>query len=206
MNLAKPSRVASRLPGMLIAWAAIAMSAKFACGTALAAQPIDGGNPDCDDLQVELNLLVGDVHLYDASNEGWVWVQANRPDKPKYRDVSGFVVESRVATIDYPTTHDTHDQNTVIIVDAGQEDVLSNGDPINPSLGVRTFEIEWETGIDPGEKSGDGADPFYPRGVWANAGDRFWAEGNWIFDCGHSTAGKYPAEIHPPRATAAKAS
>ena len=194
----------SRLRGTLFAWAAIAVSAKFACGPAIAAQPVDGANPACDDLQVELNLLLGDVHLYDASNEGWVWINANRPNQPKYKDVSGFVIESHVATIDYPTTHDTHDQNTVIIVDAGQEDRLSTGDPINPNLGVQTFEIEWETGIDPGEKSGDGADPFYPREVWANAGDRFWAEGNWIFDCGHTNnGGKYPAEIHPPRAAAA---
>ena len=125
------------------------------------------------------------------------------PAKPKFREVSGLVVLSRVATIDYPTTHDTHDQNTVIIVDEGQEDILSNGNGVDEDFGVVTFEIEWETGITPGEKSGDGADPFYPREVWANAGDRFWAEGHWIFDCGHSTDGKYPAEIHPPRAAAA---
>ena len=104
--------------------------------------------------------------------------------------------------IDYPTTHDTHDQNTILIVDEGQEDILSNGNEVNSQVGVQTFEIESETGILPGEKSGNGASPFYPREVWANAGDRFWAEGHWIFDCGHSTGGKYPTEIHPPRATA----
>lgn len=194
---------ATRVCGILFAWAALVTSAQIAGNTAYAADPIDGSNPACDDLQVALNLLVGDVTLYDASNEGWVWVQANRPAQPKFREVSGLVVESRVATVDYPTTHDTHDQNTILIVDEGQEDILSNGNEVNPLVGVQTFEIEWETGIHPGEKSGDGADPFYPREVWANAGDRFWAEGHWIFDCGHSTAGQYPTEIHPPRATAA---
>jgi hypothetical protein len=107
-----------------------------------------------------------------------------------------------VATVDYPTTHDTHDQNTIIIVDEGQEDILSNGNGIDADVGVVTFEIEWETGIAPSEISGDGADPFYPRAMWASIGDRFWAEGHWIFDCGHSTAGKDPTEIHPPRAAA----
>ena len=197
------SGIASRLGGILSVCAALATSALVAGNAAYAAEPIDGSNPACDDLQVALNLLVGDVNLYDASNEGWVWVQANRPNQPMFREVSGLVVESRVATVDYPTTHDTHDQNTILIVDEGLENILSHGNEVNPLVGVPTFEIEWETGIHPGEKSGDGADPFYPREVWANAGDRFWAEGHWIFDCGHSTGGQYPAEIHPPRATAA---
>jgi hypothetical protein len=206
MNLTNVPSIASRLAGILFGCAAIAISALFAGGPARAAQPIDGSNPACDDLRVNVDLWLGqpEVPFFgDASNEGWVWVQANRPAQPKFREVSGLVVLSRVATIDYPTTHDTHDQNTVIIVDAGQEDILSEGNEVNPSVGVPTFEIEWETGIFPGEKSGDGADPFYPREMWANAGDRFWAEGHWIFDCGHSTDGQYPAEIHPPRAAAA---
>jgi len=175
-------------------------------GAAHAAEPIDGSNPACDDLRVHVNLLVGQPEVFDASDEGWVWVQANRPGLPKFREVSGLVIRSRVATVDYPTTHDTHDQNTVLIIDPGQEDILSNGIRIDPDLGIREFEIEWETGIRPSEKSGDGADPYYPRTMWAVAGDRFWAEGHWIFDCGHTNPddpGKYPTEIHPPRAAAA---
>ena len=154
-------------------------------GAAHAAEPIDGSNPACDDLRVHVNLLVGQPEVFDASDEGWVWVQANRPGLPKFREVSGLVIRSRVATVDNPTTHDTHDQNTVLIIDPGQEDILSNGIRIDPDLGIREFEIEWETGIRPSEKSGDGADPYYPRTMWAVAGDRFWAEGHWIFDCGH---------------------
>jgi len=205
MNLSDIPGIASRLGGILFACAAIAISALFASKVSYAAQPIDGGNPACDDLRINVNLWLGEPQVPffgDASNEGWVWVQANMPAKPKFREVSGLVVLSRVATVDYPTTHDTHDQNTVLIVDPGQEDILSNGNEVNPDFGVATFEIEWETGIHPGEKSGDGADPFYPRETWASIGDRFWAEGHWIFDCGHSTDGKYPTEIHPPRATA----
>ena len=183
--------------------ALLAIGFLLGSGAAHAADPIDGSNPACDDLRVYVNLLVGQPEVFDASDEGWVWVQANRPELPKFREVSGLVTRSRVATVDYPTTHDTHDQNTILIVDPTQEDILSNGIGIDPDLGLRTFEIEWETGIHPSEKSGDGADPYYPRRMWAVAGDRFWAEGHWIFDCGHSTGGKYPTEIHPPRAVAA---
>ena len=203
MSLNHAAGLASRLRGVLFGCSALALSALVAGNSAYAADPIDGSNPACDDLRIQVDLLLGSPEVKNASDEGWVWVQANRPAQPKFREVSGLVVESRVATVDYPTTHDTHDQNTILIVDDGQEDILSHGNEVNPQVGVPTLEIEWETGIKPGEKSGDGADPFYPREAWANAGDRFWAEGHWIFDCGHSTGGQYPTEIHPPRATAA---
>ncbi len=183
--------------------ALLAIGFLLGSGAAHAADPIDGSNPACDDLRVCVNLLVGQPEVFDASDEGWVWVQANRPGLPKFREVSGLVAKSQVATVDYPTTHDTHDHNTILIVDPGQENILSNGNGVDYDLGTRTFEIEWETGIHPSEKSGDGADPYYPRTMWAVAGDRFWAEGHWIFDCGHSTGGQYPTEIHPPRAAAA---
>jgi len=202
MNLNNVHGLATRLAGILSACAAIATSALLAGHAAYAAEPIDGSNPACDDLRVNVNLLIGQPEVKNASDEGWVWVQASKPQQPKFREVSGLVVLSRVATVDYPTTHDTHDQNTVLIVDPGQEDILSNGNEIDTDFGVATFEIEWETGITPDELFGDGADPFYPREMWASIGDRFWAEGHWIFDCGHSTDGKYPTEIHPPRATA----
>jgi len=171
-------------------------------GAAYAADPIDGANPACDDLRVYVNLVLGQPELYDATDEGWVWVQANRPWLPRFREVSGRVVGSSVATVDYPTTHDTHDHGTALVVDPGQEDILSDGNEIDPDLGKRIFDIEWETGIRPSEKSGDGADPFFPRRMWPVSGDRFWAEGHWIFDCGHSNGGKYHTEIHPPRAVA----
>jgi hypothetical protein len=174
-------------------------------GAARAAEPIDGSNPACDDLRVHINLLVGEPEVYDATNEGWVWVQASFPGLPKFREVSGLVARTLVATVDYPTTHDTHDHNTHLILDPGQEDILSDGIGGDPDLGTQQFEIEWETGIHPSEKSGDGADPFYRRQAWAVPGDRFWAEGHWIFDCGHTNPenGHYPTEIHPPRAAAA---
>jgi hypothetical protein len=182
--------------------ALLAIGFLLGSGAAHAADPIDGSNPACDDLRVYVNLVLGQPELYDASDEGWVWVQANRPGLPKFREVSGLVVGSSVATVDYPTTHDTHDIGTALVVDPGQEDILSDGNGIDPVLGKRLFDIEWETGIHPSETSGDGANPNFPRRMWAVPGDRFWAEGHWIFDCGHSNGGKYHTEIHPPRAAA----
>ena len=68
------------------------------------------------------------------------------------------------------------------MVDPGQDDLLS----VQPSdyLGV-----EWETGIRPWEKSGDGAAPSVPKWMWPADGDRVWAEGHWVFDCGHPVNG-----------------
>jgi hypothetical protein len=42
--------------------------------------------------------------------------------------------------------------------------------------------------------------------VWPSEGDRVWAEGHWVFDCGHANEDqsepRYNSEIHPPRAVA----
>jgi hypothetical protein len=66
-----------------------------------------------------------------------------------------------------------------------------------------SLPIEWESGIRPNEKSGDGARPIFPKWAWPSEGDRVWVEGNWIFDCGHpNDDGLYHTEIHPARALA----
>lgn len=173
--------------------------------TGRAAELVDGSNPRCDDFIVEIDTVFGNPTIYDASNEGWVWVQNSHPAQPKFREVSGLVVKSHVATIDYPTTHDTHDHNAKILVDPGQEDILSNGNKIEYPKSApehRLLEVEWETGIRPGENAGDGSAPMLRKQAWPSVGDRYWAEGHWIFDCGHSNYGKHPSEIHPARATA----
>jgi hypothetical protein len=67
--------------------------------------------------------------------------------------------------------------------------------------------VEWETGILPSEKSGDGADPYFPKWAWPVIGDRLWVDGHWVFDCGHGSdiggVERFRTEIHPPRALAA---
>ena len=72
-------------------------------------------------------------------------------------------------------------------------------DPNDDSL-----PIEWEAGIRPWEKTGDGANPIFPKWAWPSNGDRVWVDGNWIYDCGHpdEDSNLYRAEIHPARALA----
>lgn len=127
---------------------------------------------------------------------GWIWVNPNQ----KFKSVTGVVTESFVTHTDFPTAHDSHDQNTHILVDPGFENLLSiANDP-------GELEIEWETGIRPSELKGDGSKPIFPKWVWPSPGDRVWIDGNWIYDVGHPTtingSQRYRSEIHPPRAFA----
>ena len=69
------------------------------------------------------------------------------------------------------------------------------------------IELEWEHGTFPNEDGRDEPERFFPRWAWPAAGDRVWAEGHWVFDCGHATmidgARHFRSEIHPARAIAA---
>ena len=176
--------------------------------------PISGISGACSDFK--LALLPFGLASFDIADEGWVWVNPAR----KFRSVSGRVTKSHVAYNDTPANHDSHDHNTKIVVDQGQEDVLSianDDDPSDPRA-VDTLEMEWEIGAKPGEKKGDGARPTFPKWAWPSVGDRVWVDGSWVFDCGHPTEEvvgftpppfpvpivikHYRSEIHPARAIA----
>ncbi len=172
--------------------------------------PMPGTTGACDDFKLE--LLPFGLITFDIADEGWVWVNPGR----KFRSVSGRVDKSHVAYNDTPANHDSHDHNTKIVVDPGQEDILSivnDDDPADPRP-VDTIEVEWEIGARPGEKKGDGAHPTFPKWAWPSVGDRVWVDGSWIFDCGHPTdelvsatpfptfIHHYRSEIHPARAIA----
>jgi hypothetical protein len=171
----------------------------------------------------------------DIADEGWVWVDPqaiasrldqNPPDPSKkhhrYRSVSGFVTGSRVAYNDTPANHDSHDQNIDLVLDPGQAGLLSsvgaNSHGLEfgePNYAPDAIELEWEIGIDtddePDVRTGDGVNGIFRRWFWPSKGDRVWANGHWIFDCGHATTvavesgseQRYRTEIHPPRAVAA---
>jgi hypothetical protein len=147
-----------------------------------------------------LRLAIGD-NDWEIAEEGWVWANGEGTTD-KFREASGVVTKSKVAHNDLPENHYSHDWNVDIRVDPGQEGLLSTANE-----GGR-IEAEWETGVLPDEVSGDGANPFLPRWVLPNLGDRVWTEGHWVFDCGHgvefggSSATHYRTEIHPPRAIA----
>lgn len=202
-------------------------------------QPIDGSCAPCTDFRVVLaNIPLLDQIGFDITDEGWVRANRCSRDHRQFRSVSGQVKESFVTHKDTPANHDTHDQGTDVEVDVGLEDVLStaNGpnkedlfDDINVEgepgdLKTPTgIELEWETGIKPSDHFGDGSLKYLPKWAWPVAGDRVWANGEWVFDCGHAkerglfvpnpdpnlppikvvTERLYRTEIHPPRAIAA---
>lgn len=148
---------------------------------------------------VDLSTLINDFPLIGQSDQtiGWVWVDSNQ----KFKDVTGVVTESFVTSTDFPTVHDSHDQNTHILVDPEFDQLLS----IPNEAGE--IEIEWETGIRPNELKGDGKTPIFPKWVWPSPGDRVWVNGNWIYDAGHPSKNEngqdaFQSEIHPPRAFA----
>ena len=172
---------------------------------AAAASPIDGSTANCTDFILSIAGI--DVDIPDP---GWVWVNPAQ----KFRSVSGVVTRSRVTYTDFPANHDSHDQNTDILVDPGQEDILSDvnkpndEDPVSSVadlLPPTTIEVEWEIGTYPSETSSD-PERTFPKWVWPSVGDRVWANGHWIFDCGHGKdvggVAHYRTEIHPPRAFA----
>ena len=128
-----------------------------------------------------------------APDEGWAYVDPDR----KRRHATGIAYDVHVAESDTPANHFSHDLDFKVRLDPYQEDLLS----IQPDDGL---PVEWETGIRPWEKFGDGASPIFPKWAWPSHGDRVWVEGNWIYDCGHpqDDTGLYKTEIHPARALA----
>ncbi len=136
--------------------------------------------------------------LDDVPEFGWVWVNESQ----KIQTVTGVVMASAVAGHDFPALHDSHDHNTHVKYDLGQEGLASViNDP-------GEIEIEWETGIRTDELTGDGSNPIFPKWVWPSVGDRVWVQGNWIYDTEHpgglngDGTQRFKSEIHPPRAFA----
>lgn len=183
------------MPRLSIFAAAAAMFAVLV-GEARGGAQNPGRNPGvstrCGTFSIDLNLFLGSVTLVEIDDEGWAYVDLSQ----KIRAVTGVAEGVNVAAIDSPSNHDSHDLDFHLLVDPGQDDLLS----VQPSDFIG---VEWETGILPSEKHGDGATPTFPKWMWPSDGDRVWAEGNWVFDCGHPVNGLYKTEIHPPRAFAA---
>ena len=195
-------------------------------------EPVDGSQAACSDFRVEiLNILDLITVDFDIADEGWTWVRNGNSGLPKYRSISGVAEKSKIAHNDTPANHNSHDHNTDVLVDPGQAGVLSNVngpnnedtdnvDVIDPDTDVRTptkIELEWEIGTFPNEKGQSVPERYFPKWAWPNVGDRVWANGHWVFDCGHgkrigtteqiegiiNTAPSYHrSEIHPPRAIA----
>lgn len=142
---------------------------------------------------IVLNAGIFGSLVISAPDEGWAYVDPSL----KRRQATGIAFEVQVAGEDTPANHYSHDLDFKILLDPGQDDLLSEANGVG-------LPVEWETGIRPPEKTGDGANPIFPKWAWPGQNDRVWVEGNWIHDCGHpqDDTGLYSAEIHPARAVA----
>jgi Domain of unknown function DUF11 len=170
----------------------------------------DGIAPECDVYKFELLPDFLDpfgLLDFDIAEEGWSWVDPTPSER--FQQVSGTATRAKVSAIDNAANHYSHDFNVDVLVDEGQEHLVSvvNGDDAEDPRSPDKIEVEWEIGTRPNEHHGDGAVPFFPMWAWPSAGDRVWAEGNWVHDCGHPTARDggyvYRSEIHSGRALAA---
>ena len=153
----------------------------------------------CGELRIGIDLLLFEWTPFGLPDEGWHWIDTSQ----KLRFATGRVWDVHVAGPDTPATHDSHDADFKIRLDPGQEDLLSVVSSDEDTDGtVDSLAVEWESGIRPEEKSGDGANPTFPKWAWPSDGDRVWTDGHWVFDCGHPSGGLFHPEIHPARAVA----
>ena len=176
----------------------LAVVAAFVFGleeTPAARQPRNSGvSTTCGEFEVlVINGGIFGSLAITAPDEGWAYVDPAQ----KRRQATGIAQNVHMAASDTPANHYSHDLDFNLLLDPGQEDLLSveNSD---------SLPIEWEAGIRPWEKTGDGAHPIFPKWAWPSNGDRVWVDGNWIHDCGHpdEDSDLYRAEIHPARAIA----
>lgn len=146
----------------------------------------------CGTFSIDLNLFIGSITIAELNDEAWAYVDPAQ----KRRFATGVAEGVKVAAIDSFSNHDSHDLDFHLVLDPGQDDLMSIQDG-------NYIGVEWETGIRSNESTGDGAVPTFPKWMWPSEGDRIWVDGNWIFDCGHpGNNGLYKTEIHPPRAMA----
>ena len=158
----------------------VGFSGSVATRTASADPPfIDGVATGCDDFQLYLGLFSVDI-----PDPGWTWVDENNI----FRDATGVAIKSEITHTDFPVVHDSHDINVDIVLDPGQESLLSiiNPDKVAPA-GPDTIEVEWEIGTFPNEHGPNSPERYLPKWAWPNQGDRVWVNGHHIYDCGHTT-------------------
>jgi hypothetical protein len=108
------------------------------------------------------------------------WVPVETPD---IRTVEGIVTMGAIARTDFALKpwHHYYDWCFHIGVDPQYTYLLSKSQ--------RDLECEWDTA-------------FLPSWAWPQRGDRIWAVGRWIYDCGHPGANGHRTELHPPKAVA----
>ena len=87
--------------------------------------------------------------------------------------------------------HDSHDQNTHILVDADSSTSLSRRGIRQPAVHRRMIPAKSRSSGKPASARMStrvtAPTPIFPKWVWPSVGDRVWVEGNWIYDAGHPT-------------------
>ena len=106
---------------------------------------------------------------------GWVSVDPSDPQVI----IEGTVHHSKMADVDFPFSHDSHDFNWHVDPDPQYQNRMSDANEVKN--GRRLMEMEWES-------------RYFPTFFWLVAGDRVFVRGRWIFDCGHPP---YYTELHP---------
>lgn len=109
---------------------------------------------------------------------GWVSIDPSDPQVV----VEGMVHHSKMANVDFPFSHDSHDFNFHVVPDPAYESRMSDANEIVG--GKRLMEMEWES-------------KYFPMAYWPVEGDRVFVRGRWIFDCGHPEDGRFYTELHP---------
>ncbi len=130
----------------------------------------------------------GGVHGRNRTNPEWVSIEP--ADTPKI--LEGTVMESIVATNEFPFNHQFHDSNVLVKPFPEYEGLLSDKPELSGS--TKVIECEWER-------------PYFPEEFWPSPGDTLWTLGRFAFDCGHPDHDNVPGlsyhtEIHPPKAMA----
>lgn len=127
---------------------------------------------------------------------------------PDQNETPTSQAHSEVAEEDISWTHYTHDFTFKLKPDSPTYDgALTYYNNADGSVGLQgDMEVEWDNASLMDEHEGFqriwGAVPEF---VWPGVGDRVWALGHWIFDCGHPGPSdtryvRYETEIHPPQA------
>ncbi len=127
---------------------------------------------------------------------------------PPENETSADQAHSEVSEEELPWNHGTHDFTFKVVPDARYFGLLSSWVNTDGTIGVHgDMEVEWENASLMDEQP-EGFQRIWggaPEFVWPAVGDRIWAEGRWIFDCGHPSSSdtahvQYSTEMHPPRA------
>lgn len=98
----------------------------------------------------------------------------------EYKIAEGVVQQSIASYTDFPLHHWSHDWDFEVKLDDAYKGLTSTANPAG------RMAFEWEMNN-------------YPIEFRPMAGDRVWAMGRWIWDCGHEP---YKTEFHPPIAMA----